>query len=1017
MITYKQVQRVYQKVKSDIYYSNNILYKKMIVEFESSNNMDERFKYVAKIYNGTINMDELLSKISIIALPKNVEKKEESDYIFNSKKDIEVLKSVNFFISAPIEIFLIDALWTIRIGGLIFEKELLNKKVTYGNILRNFNLYREKTINNYKSKFGEDIDQPAFYNIPKGVSFFKPYFYQYKNWRNNAFSSIKKIVKNKQNALMVNYDIKQFYYNYRISFEEISEYITSSYLYETSLIEQIYSRYQELLLQYKKFLIIEKRYPLPIGLFSSRVLSNIALARYDERMSDIADNYNGFYGRYVDDMYFVIPLVGDANQKKTIVLDSLILKYHFLEKNGNNYIIPYADLILNDWDNIYSILPTLMINSNKMDVYVFYYDEPNILAKIYDTKMLMSVSDVGYSIDSDYNEKSLFSDLFKYKDSKYGFKISDLKTTILDKYELSLTLTKLINFYKNVSFDEKDVKKIQESICDLFSNMNAVKFYQMFEKLFILLSLFGYSNVDKMKKIILKVIEKQMNQDFPTDEYVDNEKVIDLVKEKLKQCLEYSCEEAMLLTYDRIVEENNRTSEKWMKSLMINKKIFLSPLIQLSKENINIIEKKKFYFEYELDKPKIKYVPYWISFQELYFYKQLIAIKANKYLNFDKMMYEYFQINNVSKTEIYSVYNFFSDFSFSKHHFLKEKKAFNILTLPNQKKIITQGIDESDEDYWERLLEDWNEQHGKYNVYRIGVVSIPLESKSLFQAFAKRDYINNVEFKLQINHVLNEALCNKVNHLIFPELSIPPIWINDIISYGLRHKIQITFGLQYLFNQNNRIYNTIMSIYPFTVRGIYNFAHISLREKRYYPYSEKAFFEQNGFLYGEPKNFKQEIVHYRGGRFTNFLCYELTSIADRAILKNEVDVLFVPVLNKDTNYFSAIVDSTARDLFCYVSMANTSVYGDSRITGPFGTNEKDIVRLKGGKNVFCVVGEINLRELESKREITNKEHFERAMHDFAKSIGDKSERRYKPLSAGNYLNDEEETENIDQKPL
>lgn len=36
MINYKQVQKVYQKVKSDIYYSNNIFYKKMIVEFESS---------------------------------------------------------------------------------------------------------------------------------------------------------------------------------------------------------------------------------------------------------------------------------------------------------------------------------------------------------------------------------------------------------------------------------------------------------------------------------------------------------------------------------------------------------------------------------------------------------------------------------------------------------------------------------------------------------------------------------------------------------------------------------------------------------------------------------------------------------------------------------------------------------------------------------------------------------------------------------------------------------------------
>lgn len=66
----------------------------MIVEFESPDSMEDSFRYVAKIYIGAIYIGVLLSKISIIALPKNI----------------------NFFITAPIEIFLIDVLWTIRIG-------------------------------------------------------------------------------------------------------------------------------------------------------------------------------------------------------------------------------------------------------------------------------------------------------------------------------------------------------------------------------------------------------------------------------------------------------------------------------------------------------------------------------------------------------------------------------------------------------------------------------------------------------------------------------------------------------------------------------------------------------------------------------------------------------------------------------------------------------------------------------------------------------------------------------------
>ena len=1024
MINYKQVQKVYQKVKSDIYYSNNIFYKKMIVEFESSSDKVECFKHVAKIYNGTIKIDELLSKISIMALPKNVDKKETSEYIINSKQDIEILKSVNFFICAPIEIFLIDALWTIRMGGVIFEKELINKDVVYGNILNDFKLYNRKTMQVYKDEHKEEFEQINFYHISKGVSFFKPYFHQYKNWRNKAFSSIKKIVKNKQNALMINYDIKQFYYNYHVSFREISKYITHAYTYETKIIERIYSRYQGLLLEYKNLRVIKERYPLPIGLFSSRVISNIALARYDERLSRLVDDNDGFYGRYVDDMYFVIPLEENFNQKKHEVVDCLINKYHFLEKKDDDYIVPEKDLMLNILDDYqyfaYSELPTLLINSQKMDVYVFYHNEPNILSKIYDTKMLMSVSDAGYLMDFDYNEKNFFSDLFKYKDSKYGFKISDLKSTILDKYELSLTLTKLINFYKNLTFEpmDKRIEKIQKSIFDLFNNMNAIKFYQLFEKLFILLSILGYTYVGKMKNAILKVINQEIEQDFSLEEYKDNEKVLFLVKDNLKKCLEYSVEEGISLIYISSVNNEKINSEKWLNSLMINKNLFLSPLIQLSKENVNIFEMKKFNFEYELDEEKIKYVPFWINFQEFYFYEQLKAIKTNKYLDFDSIMERYFKINGSNRSEIFYQSNVFgNEFDFFNHNFLKKKKNFNIMSLPNQKKFLKQGIDESMENFRERFIKYIEEQTGDYKFYKIGVVSIPLEIDKLFKAFNKRGYIDDLTYKVQINHVLNEALHNKVNHLIFPELSIPPTWVNDIILYGLRHKIQITFGLQYLYDRSNRIYNTIMSIYPFTINGVYNLAYISLREKRYYPYSEKAFFENKGFLYKENNHLKQEIVCYRGGRFTNFLCYELTSISDRAILRNEVNVLLVPVLNKDTNYFSSIVDSTARELFCYVSMSNTSVYGDSRITGPFGTNEKDIVRLKGGNNVYCVVGEIDLNELELKRKTTDKEHLNKAKANLEKHFGEKYKRKYKPLSAGINYDKEDKFDDVEGQNL
>lgn len=40
--------------------------------------------------------------------------------------------------------------------------------------------------------------------------------------------------------------------------------------------------------------------------------------------------------------------------------------------------------------------------------------------------------------------------------------------------------------------------------------------------------------------------------------------------------------------------------------------------------------------------------------------------------------------------------------------------------------------------------------------------------------------------------------------------------------------------------------------------------------------------------------------------------------------------------------------TTARDLHVFIVQANTSIYGDSRITGPFGRNDRNVLQIKGG---------------------------------------------------------------------
>ena len=62
-------------------------------------------------------------------------------------------------------------------------------------------------------------------------------------------------------------------------------------------------------------------------------------------------------------------------------------------------------------------------------------------------------------------------------------------------------------------------------------------------------------------------------------------------------------------------------------------------------------------------------------------------------------------------------------------------------------------------------------------------------------------------------------------------------------------------------------------------------------------------------------------------------------------------------------YFSNIIDSAVRDLHAFIIQANTSHLGDSRVTGPYDRDSKDVFKIKGGDNDHVVIGAIEFRKL------------------------------------------------------
>ena len=202
--------------------------------------------------------------------------------------------------------------------------------------------------------------------------------------------------------------------------------------------------------------------------------------------------------------------------------------------------------------------------------------------------------------------------------------------------------------------------------------------------------------------------------------------------------------------------------------------------------------------------------------------------------------------------------------------------------------------------------------------------------------------------------------------LVLPEVCFPVYWINDLIRFAKYSKIGIITGLQYLKDNGKRQINYIATILPFeSGKAGYGNAFLYIREKNDYSPIEFEELAKCGFVCKNKEIPEYQVFKWKGIRLSPMVCYEMTDIMARALLKGRCDFVTAPVFNPDTTYFSNIIDSTARDLHAFIVQANTSCYGDSRVTGPYDRDSKDIFKIKGGDNDHVVIGKINYRKFKN----------------------------------------------------
>ncbi|EMA8646962.1 reverse transcriptase, partial [Cronobacter turicensis] len=200
MITNNLVISAYNCLKSYAYYENlNFFLKSEVARFERSNFQSKISRIVEFFENDNEDFIKWLNKIDVELLPKKIDShldlKQRSGALFlsnNKTADDYKVCAVNYLITAPVEIYIIETLWSIFVGSMLdddFPDSVFGNRIS-------------KSIKKY-SKKNDDSKKINAKNI------FERYIDNYNRWRDGGINkAIEVIEKERNDVAILSLDLK-----------------------------------------------------------------------------------------------------------------------------------------------------------------------------------------------------------------------------------------------------------------------------------------------------------------------------------------------------------------------------------------------------------------------------------------------------------------------------------------------------------------------------------------------------------------------------------------------------------------------------------------------------------------------------------------------------------------------------------------------------------------------------------------------------------------------------------------
>lgn len=1009
----QEVRSAYNRLKSHIYYDTGDLFiRRRLAEFETnlsaehdifsvnkeylrkdklsifsgfglSKTLDEKFEKIADALNGNDGefFNAFLKKITVRYLPKTFEQEKlPLNFISNRRERQKYnIERASAFIDIPIELHLVTVLWIMKYGKEL-DSQLSDD--AYGNRLL---LNKERN------------------DLIKGSGLFKPYYKQYQKWRDKAVKTSKEALENNEDVLFLNLDIKDYYYSVNIDLNSLIEPKRRYYPTLLEVFNEIHIQYTQKLKECKFPFDLNKNLKnkeviLPIGLLSSYILGNYFLKDLDTKINKRVKPL--YYGRYVDDILIVIknPIcIVDINEKTQYELIASELENIFCEEkepvdeeNPCKEIKSKLRLKDKKYKNLYC-------QSDKTLLYFFDHEESELVID----KLKRELDERA----SEFRDFPAEDDNKTFEDSAYHLlydgsegKIKTLKDYKENRFGLSVFLSNKIFS----ALRHKKKLRIEESrkILKYFKGLNCLESFRQWEKIFTFFMVNGDS--ESLVDFYIHSFEQigKIQNKFLNDEISIEERSIET---SLQEYLDCAFEMVLALNpmfvsknnvaikkleffqnehndwYSYIVrpfgEPTNPKSyyiERFRLSNLVRHHYVVQPLINYTK----IVKDKKHNLT-GLDLP-IKFGNKPLTFNEISiknsprpvkFWECCLAViniqlasrqlelsdeKDDLKLNLFSLFKEVNEEGEVVNT------SFYLDEAFDLY------KRINEIHLPEH--LLTYG--DFKKDFYRYSYDKQNTQCDLIEFQ----VNKEDRLKNIRFSFANTEVkLENIEYSIRGIPQINSSRYNtfqkifkytreeNADILLLPENVLPYQLLSSLARFSCDNSIMSISGLEH-WKIKNYVFNFIVTVLPITVNNIKD-AVVLIRLKNHYAPSEKELIRSEHLFCPKPQKYRYDLINWRNLYFSPFYCFELADSMHRSLFKSKVDLLVASEWNKDTPYYSNIVEALSRDIHAYIAQVNTSQYGDSRLTKPSSSATKDILKLKGGVNDTVLIGEITLDSL------------------------------------------------------